>query len=605
MSRLAMLRAPLPLLGKELVEQAARRRTYVLRTVCAALLFLIFGAFAHRFFARTELGAAQLGRGREMFEALVYIQFVGILLFQPALMSGVLAAEKERRSLSLLLLTDLRPTEILVQKYISRLIPMFTILLLSLPLLGLSYAFGGVTAAYLKTGIYVLALTSLQVGAMALMCSSFCRTSLGAFLSSYLLGAAWYLGVPFVSAVLEVVDFTPGPSGWLSTFMPVFLFVQSSMSGRFMGMGAPAVSFSSIVGQSAGVLVSIAVFLVLARVFLLRRAFLEPKNELLLLFRAVDRFFNAVNRGLGNIVLVRDRNDLPGEEPIAWRETARKSLGKVRYLFRILVVLEVPVLFVGLFALVLGPSGEPTFLSFWLFVVWILSALAVTVMSANAIVSERVHQTLEVLLTSPIRGRDILKQKLRGVRRLILVLLVPFLSIFVLEAWWREGVGRSPYGYHRSWEAWGWVGYVISSVLLVAVYLPMLSWFALWVSLKSRTRFRAILAALMTLVGWVVLPWLVGVLFAITVNDDIFDEGAGLILMLSSPATMILITEFGPPTEVPLPVLVTLNTLGYTGVLVLFRTLCLNGADRLLGRVEEPPPLPYATVPTNSGEGPP
>ena len=604
MSRWATLRAPMPLLGKELVEQAARRRTYILRMVCAALLFLIFGAFAYGIFERARYGSARLGHGCQLFDALVYIQFVGILIFQPALMSGVLAAEKENRSLPLLLLTDLRPREVLLQKYVSRLIPMFTILLLSMPLMALAYAFGGMTTTYLLTGIYVLAITCLQVGALALLCSSFCRTSLGAFLSSYLLGALFYLGVPFLMAVMEIAPFRGRAGSFaFATFMPVFLFVAASMGSRFGGLGMPTVGIAALGLQSAGVLVSIVAFLVLARVFLLRRALLAPRNELLLAFRAIDKVFNAINRAVGNVVLVRDRGDLPEDEPIAWREVARKSLGKVRYLFRILVLLEVPVLFVALFCLIVGPPrGEPGFLSFWLIIVWILAALTVTVMSANAIAAERVHQTLDVLLTAPLAGADILRQKLRGVRRLIWVLAIPFASIFLLEAWWRESVGHSVYGYrsYRNWEVWS---YLVSSAVLVALYLPMLSWFALWVSLKSRTRFRAILTALMVLVGWVLVPWLAaGLLDAADLHDNVLDEPAGLVLMLSSPATMILVTEFGPPTEVPILLLVALNALGYGGILVVFRPLCLNGASRLLGRAGRPPPLGAARART--GEGP-
>ena len=601
------LSAPLPLLAKELVEQSARRRTYVLRVVCAALLFTVFCAFTYGIFERAQYGSAQLGRaGREMFEAIVYIQFVGILIFQPALMSGVLAAEKERQSLSLLLLTDLRPREILLQKYVSRLIPMFTILLLSLPLLALSYAFGGVSPTYLLTGIYVLALTSLQVGALALMCSSFCRTSLGAFLASYILGALYYLGVPLALALLRFADplgTTRGAGIW-GTFMPVMIF--ASLGWGSWSRGQPAtVAFGAVVGQSTGILVSIGVFLLLARAFLLRRAFLSPKNELLLIFRAIDRFFNAMNKGFGNVVLVRDRDDLPVANPIAWREVTRKSLGKVRYLFRILVILEVPTLFVGLFCLAVGrPTSEAGSLSSWLIVVWILSALAVTVTSANTIVSERIHQTLDVLLTTPISGPDILRQKLRGVRRLICVLLIPFVSIFLLEAWWRETVGPRGYGYSRYGD-WGAGSYLISSVLLVVIYLPMLSWFAMWVSLKSRTRFRAILTALMAIVGWIALPWLVAALLDVTgVHHDWSNNPTEFVLMLSSPATMILVTEYGLPVNVPLPLLIALNTMGYGGMLVLFRTLCLNRADRLLGRADPQHPPPYADVLPRRGEAP-
>ena len=36
------IRVPLPLLGKELIEQAMARRTYVLRVVYAVLLFIAF-----------------------------------------------------------------------------------------------------------------------------------------------------------------------------------------------------------------------------------------------------------------------------------------------------------------------------------------------------------------------------------------------------------------------------------------------------------------------------------------------------------------------------------------------------------------------------------
>ena len=147
---LAWLRSPMPLLGKELAEQAARKRTYVLRCAYAALLFIAFCVVFYGEAREVRSGFELLGRGRGMFVALVYIQFVGVLAFLPATMSGVITQEKEQRSLELLLLTDLRPSEILLQKYLGHLIPIFTFLLLSLPLLAICYAFGGVSPEYLS-----------------------------------------------------------------------------------------------------------------------------------------------------------------------------------------------------------------------------------------------------------------------------------------------------------------------------------------------------------------------------------------------------------------------------------------------------------------------
>ena len=106
----------LPLLGKELVEQAARKRTYITRAIYATLLFAGFGLC----YATTKISyfgpgswVAMLGRGRMMFEYLTILQFLGIYLFLPAMMAGVITTEKERESLALLFLTDMGPWAIL------------------------------------------------------------------------------------------------------------------------------------------------------------------------------------------------------------------------------------------------------------------------------------------------------------------------------------------------------------------------------------------------------------------------------------------------------------------------------------------------------------
>ena len=46
-------RAGFPLLAKELAEQAARRRTYIVRILYAVLLFLIFAVFLRKEFKHT------------------------------------------------------------------------------------------------------------------------------------------------------------------------------------------------------------------------------------------------------------------------------------------------------------------------------------------------------------------------------------------------------------------------------------------------------------------------------------------------------------------------------------------------------------------------
>src|SRR5262245_47998747 len=133
-----------PLLGKELLEQAARKQMYIVRVLYALLLF---GAFCVYYLRNLADGPVLvLGRGLGPFTFLVQAQLFAIYLFLPPLMAGALAQEKERETLGLLFLTDLTPWELILQKYFGRLIPMLTLLFLSLPLLAIAYSLGGVSA---------------------------------------------------------------------------------------------------------------------------------------------------------------------------------------------------------------------------------------------------------------------------------------------------------------------------------------------------------------------------------------------------------------------------------------------------------------------------
>src|SRR5205085_10219957 len=96
-----------------------------------------------------------------------------------------------------------------------------------------------------------------------------------------------------------------------------------------------------VMARSAPIVVCGAAFLILARRYIVRRAFIPPRNLLLNIFKSIDGAFvrlnqNRVTRG---IVVVADKAGLPVDAPVAWRETTKRSLGRGRYLFRLLLVL--------------------------------------------------------------------------------------------------------------------------------------------------------------------------------------------------------------------------------------------------------------------------
>jgi hypothetical protein len=445
---------------------------------------------------------------------------------------------------------------------------MFSFLLLGTPLAALAYAFGGVAAGELGARILYLFLCCFQVGAIALMCSAYCRNTVGSYLSTYIVGGTFYFVPVLLLAGYEHFQGSVQDSDSVALAMfPPYLAFRGD-------------SFWDTCWRSLPVQISIAVFLCLTRYFLPRRAFAPPRQLMLNAFRAVDGFMTRINRCVGGVKLVKEANALPEDRPIAWREVTKKPMGQARYLARILVMALAIVVVVGIFAL--GGNWRSGG-SFTLFVFWLIAVIFLTSNGANAIVGERVNQTLEVLLTTTLAGRDIVQQKAGALLRLMVVFAIPILVTHLLSAY--VGFGwDGPMASRRG-------SYVVCAVLSLFVYLPLISWLSVWIGLKSRTRFRAIVAALAVVVGWCALPPLLCLAFDWSWNRDILSLGTAVNFL--SPATIMVLNEgdFNFSTSLTGEAiymndwLLILGNFAFYGILLfLIRLHCLRNADQYLRR---------------------
>ena len=482
-------RLAVPLLVKELTEMAARRRTYVLRVIYALALYAVFGldlwSRARRMRYYDPL-TAYLGYGREIFEVLTGFQLGAILFFQPALMCGRITQEKERDSLVLLFLTELRPWEIVFQKYIGGLAPMFSFVLLSLPLAGVAYAFGGLESGTLAMDWAGLLVLCLEVGAFALLCSAWCRTTVGALLTTYLLGTVIYFGPKVLLGVVMLCSPAGSAGRWAAnlrsmrpweTLVPVPSVVDNELLQPYGFF--PALLLTGI-------------FLVLARYFLLRRASVPPQNLLPRIFAWLDGMMKRANRLTGGVMVMREGASLPGDDPVYWRENRRRGLGKAQHIVRLLCVIEIPPMLICLWvatAFVPDMSG----LTVAAGVIAVVATLVLATTAANSLVSERIGQTLDVLLTTPLSAGQIVRQKERALRRLEWVLALPLLGVLVCEAYLRWDIPRER------------LLHLTSMLLAVAIYFPLITWLSLWIGIRARNRFRAIITVLGLLTFWMVI----------------------------------------------------------------------------------------------------
>ncbi len=542
-----------PLLIKELSELANRRRTYVFRFVYATLLFgagliILFNHGGGR-------GDVMPNVGRELFLQLVFIQQIAILLLVPSMTASALTLEKERETLPLLLLTTISPYEIILQKFLSRVVTVLSYVMLSFPLLAVAYAYGGVPVIMLGATCAVLVVTVIYQAAFSIMCSSYFRTTVEALIGVYVLQA------------------------------PISLFASGVVPSLVVrGDGGPAVQ--SIPGLIAFTGVSLflsLVYLVMATEFLHRRAFVPPRNVLLQLFQALDRMFNEWNQVTGGVVLVRDGKPLPIDRPVAWRETAKKSLGTFRYLVRVLVVIEVPILFVSQLVNIDMIRGHAAMTVLY-YTLWIASAAMIALHAGNVIAAERSRQTLDVLLATPLTGRELVLEKMAGVRRLLLVLAIPFATIILFEHWFRD------YGW--KWDDSGWGGwYLAQSTLVVLALGRFATWLVFWIGLKTKSTLSAVFLSLGGMAGICLVPQFIAMAAPSFTSGRMTQIVTAA--MALNPATLVRLVEEMPTdhyrrlhglTAEAYPWVFSAAIVGYFALGSAIRHVCLARADELLGR---------------------
>lgn len=592
----------LPLFAKELAEASARRRTYIARTLYAGTLFLLAIIFTRDVLFVAGDGFSVLGRGGKLFVTIMLLQFGGVYLFLPALTAAAITAEKERNTLGLLLLTKLSPSKIVLEKFLGRVFPMTCLALLSLPLLGVAYSLGGLESGLLVEGIVRLLVTILMIGAIGIACSSWCRTTAGAFLLTY---AVLFILFPAPIFVFEAFDLGPGSNtvraiGRVAVslklipdepdvvvgifFGPLPLLLWQDYLDRGMGGGGTFLTrpFWVVLWQSTPLLLVAVASLVAARLSLVTRAEVQPKRYLARAFRALDSRFRALNdRYAKGIEIIKSRGSLPEDRPIAWRETTKTTLGAFRYLVRILLLVEVPVVFIGVIAAGSSSSASSGLLGVLAVFLWLGAALLVAVKGAGLFPSERAKQSLDVLLTTPLSTKNILREKLSGLWRLIGICAIPLMTTFFLIAYMQSSIATT---------AWSWMFLFLAlSASVVLTHLALPAYLSVLIGLKIATQSRAVL----TSVTLLVILCLSGPLIRLVITAGNYQYYPTLDpLSLYSPAIIVGEMVEGRLETGELLYLLIGNTIIYGGLAAALRFACYWKAGEWLDRSENESRIP-------------
>lgn len=438
-----------PIFRLELLTIGRRRRYILLRLLYAlGLLIALYSAKLDTayYFEYDDQVAAYAKFAKSAFVLFASVQLGCILLLTPALVSGTIAVEHERKTIDYLLTTQLRDSEITLGKFAARLLTLGTLLLTALPIIVMLMMFGGISAEMVyETFLYAL-LTLIATASLSLWISASSRYSRAAVTSAYL-AVIVLCALPLPAAIMPTSWIVPGSNLIDDAYMaiiawnPIVLLVSA-----FENVGGPiaqwATPYYAVLAYGSFSLVCLA-----GAVWSLRRTYLKSAGR-----SAATKPKLAILRPLrlGKFRL--------GSSPMLWKElSSQQSVLRLGWIGRTASA----VIYIGAYV-GLGTALKFTFVderasqyydkfyrtefarsSIHEFSVGAGAAigslilLLITSRAAGSVTSEKEQDSWLTLLSTPLDGRSIVAAKIGGalysVRYWYLYLVVMWCCCIVRE----------------------------------------------------------------------------------------------------------------------------------------------------------------------------
>jgi len=388
-----------PVLQRELLVNLRTGRSFLLLAgyqILLAAVVLLAWPDAERLDLTTSPPSA-----RRLVDLFFLGQYVIASLMAPSFAAGAITGEKERMTFEMLLASPLRPVAIVLGKMVASLTHLGMLILASLPIIVLCLPLGGVSFYEVLAAYLGLILSVLLFGAIGIACSSYFSRSSASLVVSYLI-------------ILPLVMI--GVLMWRS------LEGSGELRLKWMLLVVPAYTITAVLllcGNAAGRL------LYPPDIGSEGREVLDPDAE---------------NRRAIGLVIQRDRFPdrlfappkkqtlMPdGSNPIYDKEIHSEIFSQGTLMLRLVIQISI-FLAIPLMAWLLFFS--PHLCGWYLSYVIVFNILVGPVFLAGSISNERERQTLDLLLTSPLTGWQILWGKLLVGLRVAFVL-----TCFLLWPW--------------------------------------------------------------------------------------------------------------------------------------------------------------------------
>jgi len=178
-----------PIIAKEIKGRMRGRQGFILLTAYLALISLaIAGAY---YLSANDWDTASLQPddlqelGKQIFGAVVLLEFLLIVFIGPALTSGAISSERERLTFDLLRVSLLSTLDLVLGKLGSAVAFLLLLILAALPLQSLAFFIGGVGMAELVISLVMLTTSTLMFCTLGIYFSGIAKRTVVATVTTY------------------------------------------------------------------------------------------------------------------------------------------------------------------------------------------------------------------------------------------------------------------------------------------------------------------------------------------------------------------------------------------------------------------------------------
>ncbi|MCH9656222.1 MAG: ABC transporter permease [Planctomycetes bacterium] len=414
-----------PIFIREALTSPRQLRHYLIRSGYVAAVFILIFTAGQTILGTQQIQTTTIGEfarlGNLIFQMIAFLQLLLILFFTLLFSAGSIAQEKDRGTLILLLMTELKDRELVSGKIQSSLLMVYVLLAASIPVFVFLYMLGGIELSQIVWIELLCLMTVFATGSWAGLVA-FWREKTFQTLAISVLGMVVFLGV--VELMVSFISVESGIRPWISGLNP-FRSLYEILNPLSLNLSLQPVTVSAWPSLISLLILGIA----LKTYTILRLRVWNPSRSVYQATATTEE---------KEAVTTKEKTRQIWSNPIVWREIMTKAYGRKAFVIKLAYFLLAAftlwsastsdavaegTLYLG----VIPPQG----LAF-AGIAWLSLVLANT-QAVTSITSEKDSKTLELLLVTDISAKEFVLGKLGGIfyntKELILVPLMILLYL--------------------------------------------------------------------------------------------------------------------------------------------------------------------------------